>query len=34
MMSQNGQAYFENLAAFAVRCKIFEVCDPFWDVMH
>ena len=33
-MSQNGQAYFENLAAVAVRCKIFEVSDPFWDVMH
>ena len=33
-MSQNGHAYFENLAAFAVRCKIFKVSDPFWDVMH
>ena len=28
-MSQNGQAYFENLAAFAVRCKIFKCLTHF-----
>ena len=31
-MSQNGQAHFKNLAAFAARFLM--RVWPFWDIMH
>ena len=31
-MSQNGQTYFKNIAAFAAR--FLKGTWPFWDIMH
>ena len=31
-MSQDGQAHFKNLAAFAAR--FLKGVRPFWDIMH